>query len=1521
MSNIDSGKVTIGDEEFGLSQDLKDIGQSVSTALGLQDQDEGVKVVLQTQGVDLDPRPGLIQDAVRHYHDRRLFLLQDIRIILQESSGTEDDRGYHAQFQSAVREILEIGTGPPSAGSAFLRKCLRSMKNVEDRFTRISEELQGRQALPGQKGTEAYELLDFQRTALFQQHEALGSIVAHLFRNSYSTFNDLRELMKIVQRWKQLDFLLVHYLPAFSAAFRLYGSPEHSSTREDADALTGSIRGQEALNVAATLQPFQAVLSLWWTVEYSSWFRDLEQSGQDAEERVDIFRKSLKENALELLLSLCSHMNFEAWRQPARHELLVLLLHDVQNVSIDEEPVSDFFATMFMESLESFAEAWVTNMPDQIRELKTEEDQQRLLHIVAMHENIDQSGDLDPGAPLHLESLLVLLAFAFEGRPLVAEEAFWQDPDGNLFGFLQWASKRQPVPRVSAFCEMLCAIAEGPECAEAAHKFLLDETAASSGRGRRNPSMSFQQIFAELELYARKVHERPPATPVPQLRKLQPTEMNELESPIMLSCYLQLLAHLCRHTVLTRQLLLNPSVNIPQSLLQLSSGPIPSYLRASVFKTLEALLTEKSVAHAAEMWKTIDQWAASEQIGPTTAVAKTDAVSRTTHRKLQTTLTSISTVLDQTEAFVSLLCVLMSPSPDEGSSGSMLPFPADLGASYRSPGITAYVDWIFGQVFTRLSSDPQGANMTKVLSLHCLNFIAESLESFNEEYVTLLSRAIQSDVVLDSVAPLSPESYCKVHPFARTMQWLFGDDASKTLINSTAFGSEDLDHESTISPIIPAVERALDVLILLLDLQPTYLNVVRPLSSDADRQVVVIPSGFDRFEDAISARPQLVQDLCAYAAADNDTLVYKSLNLLQRLSSSARLNNHFLRSAKSGSNAKRVVDMLGPNATTDLQPVTNALYSHLQFDERELEEGCHGAGYEIKDTILSFLTNSLGLRTDLPGIAHLLLGFARTGERLDILPDGQLDRGSAVVNAIMSLAQDYPDGDDEGKTSWLLHVKCLSMTVLRMLWSTEISKDVCLSQLRRYKFLQYQFSGQDLVSRNTLWDGRHASDEDFWFDNHADGLASFLDYRASLYDYVAIEIKEAANSGQTSRQKQCLATILGKSSSLEGVQMNHPTICDLFDFVDVEIAADTKLRGVKHFAHLQFDQYMSQATDDEPAMYLLDAIRELFRSKIRSLTSVAPGQAATENQEEINNEADLIISYLGARNRLLSAQRARRNTLRAWTDSILNCLEYCPMDTAQKIQFVLHLLQIVLPRLDQFVIQNLEDSFELARTGDALLVSLSRLAVTDVPERSAAIMTERLFQLFRICIEAIPKVDADSALRNLFYNICCRYLTRIAADTEVNRKARVKCLDCVRSSGSNLVVTVSNDAEEGLDLTKPAALSLLALLTALARNGKSSFVVDALTRENTVEILIDPIQYLATELRSAESPSAVKYILTVFNARTIFLLELSRTKAGATSILDAGLLQTIRDSTIFQADPDLGIGKFPFLVLPTTSHH
>jgi len=1435
------------------------------------DEIEAARLLIQTHGGQVSDDKSFLADAVRNFHDRRDLLLQNIRIALQESLNLDHEDNIRAGFQNAVSQILDTKIGPPSNGSTFTHKCTQAMQNIERWHDKVVGDIQSKAILNEQRGPVFYATLEFQRSSLVKQHEALGCIVAFLFRGNYTLSEDLRKLKEIPKRWQRLDLQLIHYLPAFSAAFRQYGSPEASASQDQARSLNRAIVENKDAPPSTLLRPFSAVLELWWTVEYSGCFRESPEQDADAEKRGNVVKAALDDNALECLLSICSVTSVDAWRHPARQEMVTLLLSDVSGLNIEGEQPSPYFRTMLMECLEFFTEAWITNMPDSIRRLKTEEDDQRLLQITAIQDAIGVNAPSDHIGRLHLECFLMLLSFAFEQRPAAAEQ-FWEDPDSNLYGFLQWASRRQTVPRVSAFCEMLCSISEGPECAMAAHKFLLDETVAvASSKNRRAPSMNYQQIFSELELYAYKVHERTPTPQLPNARNVLSTDMNELESPVMLSCYLRLLAHLCRQTSVTREYIVEHSqTDLPRHLLLLSAGPVPSHLRASVFATLEALLTDKSSHVAFTMWRTIDQWAANN-IGQL-AFVKVNQEPVLAMQSLENVLHSISGSFDQYDAFVTLLrsLAVRLPSFDD----QLLPFPHDLGSTYRTPGISPYVDFVCGTLFIKRIRELGDEGQTILGSFHCLDFIAGCLESFNESFVGMYNR--NATMANDDSSSFSSISYAQRHPFARTMQWLLTTDMSKAMMKTLHVSIDEVNAALPDAPLIATLQRCIDIINLTLDLQPTYLDIVRPLLKDADRRDNMPAVSISFFEDSIMAHPEIIADLCQYAASDHLQLALRALALLQTLSSSPKLNNHFLRGAIGQNKAQRIIDMVGPAAEAELAGIADTLALRLQLDVRELEEGFESSGYLTKDGILAFLNACLSTQDDLPNIAHLLVGFGRAGKRLTVTD--RLDAGKAVFNAVVDLTLNYPDGQDGSMVSWLIHIKAAGAQLLQHMWSSELTAPVVMSQLRRFQYLQSQFVAQPLLSQGTVWDGHSIMSPLFWYSTSAEALTEFVTLRACLYHYTTKELRASVAERQNNVQRQILSTLQGRSAVYDGTAINHATMFDLFDFLDLDINAVFDLPEMEFFVDLHLEAYVSEAIDSNPSLYEIAIIRELlqmYQSQILEQSRQSPNSRPVD-QARLELESDSIIARLEARNRLTLARKARAQALHNYVDMVVATVECCPMDETAKAQFILHILQLMLPKLDNFVLDEAEETIELARAADTLLFELSQIPST-LDDRINNLITDRLFQLFRTCIEGIPMSNTSVALRTTLYSICSQYLTRIIGSTsDTNAKARNNSMDCIRSASGRLINTLSDDAEDGVDNCRLNALNLLSLLTSLARFQKSNFVVSSLVKANVLEILIEPLKQVALEFQDAD-PNRKHYTHYAYRS----LLTIKRTALSA----------------------------------------
>ena len=541
--------------------------------------------------------------------------------------------------------------------------------------------------------------------------------------------------------------------------------------------------------------------------------------------------------------------------------------------------------------------------------------------------------------------------------------------------------------------------------------------------------------------------------------------------------------------------------------------------------------------------------------------------------------------------------------------------------------------------------------------------------------------------------------------------------------------------------------------------------------------------------------------------------------------------------------------MLGQYSDSDM--VSHLLALKMVIDIRELESGPHCSGYIIKDGILAFLNGCLSAQSDLPNMAHLLLGFSRIGESLSISPNSQPGGGLPLLYAIVDLTQNYPDSENGTFISWLIHIKSAALQVLRQLWVSQLSSTLVMVELRKCEFLSAQFANLTPVTVDGLWDGVPISSLAFWMGTSANGLAEFLNYRAFLYEYAATELRSVSFSRLTSIQKQVLSILTGHSMNFDGLNQACVNLFDLFDFADLDFGERREMPQVKYFVTVDIETCLVRASDDSVAVYDLDAARELLQLQAAQSFGDGRTRSATE-EEQLHNEAIAVINYLDEANRRNLVETAKRHAIHMWVELVIATLQYSDMDYTSKVQFSLHALQIMTPKLELMIVDEVEDALQLARLGDALISTVATRSL-DAEGRYGKLLIERLYHLFRACIAGMHVLNSFPALREVLYGICSRYLGFVIGKGSGARKAQRNAMDCIRSAGVPLINVICDDAEGSVETCRLSALSLLGLFVNIARGEKSSFVVDTLVNMNMLEVLMEPLKYVADDFQRAES--------------------------------------------------------------------
>lgn len=1440
--------------EYSVNAEFIEGSVQLADALDLDELDSAQLLLDAQQDLEVLDRSNVVSAVIR-FHEQRQFLVECLRLVLKCAADPERENDTRNVLQELISLILEIKDGPARNGSIYAQKCLRTMADAEKWLQVLGERYQGNLAL-GQSSTPEYdEIFEFQQTSLGQQHESLGAVFTYLVRGNYTGVEDFYKLLEHLPKLDKWNHIVVHYIPVITAFTLQCGSPEGSASLRESRLLHKKITGEQD-SKPWTLQNFQAATITWWLAEHSGWYHDqplgspVQGVDLDAEAvvRSDAFFQALRDGAFQCTLSICSQIRPDEWCDQVRNGLTQHLLRDAPAFVNSAAPTSNYFQDLVMDQIETFVDAFITNMPDTLRRFKLEEDDQR--KRIMLKSQMDGTHGGMTEQDLHLERFLLIIAYASENR-IEAAESFWSDPDSNLHGFLQWASKRQSTPLVGAFCEMLRSISKGEECATSAHHFLLEEGSSTSARIRRSNSLSWTQITTELNLYTSKIGEHSVIVRPPHQYISRPIsdDIDEPESALMLECYLRLTSHICCESAVARfWILSHPTFRVLDVMFLLCNGAVPSRLRACAFSVTRALLTDRSTEISALVWTSLDQWV-SGGLSPNSNTPRPVKTTNTAGWAEDITFDTIACDVEESGEFIGLLKSLVSPAIDLNDLNDSLPFPEQLGSTYRMSGIDPYVDFVMDKIFALQVPQLEDSPRVRILRLRILDFTATCLETFNEDLVILANRSnISVDTAMNTSSLIA---YVRLHPFSRVMEWMFNDRVLVALFVAVHQNVDEISSASPDGPLILSLLRSIDVMNLVMDLQSTYLNIVRPLinlQSSGRSQPVVNPS-LASFEDSVTARLHLIVDLGLYCGVGMQQLTVSSLKLLEKLASSRKLNFQYTPGLSQRMHGNRLIGVLEQN--NDLERVARSLTLAMQFDFRELSRGVDAPGWTIKSVILDFLNRCLAVSPDKPSLAHALLGFHCNGSNLDIENDSLFARGTSLFHAILRLVVDYPDGVEGTMQSWLLSIKHKGLQVLSTLWASPLTSIFTLGELRTSDFLFVSFLNQTAIEPNTYWDGKMIREADFLYSGSALAFEQYLRQRCLLFTYTSAEVRLTAAEGITSLKARTLSTLLGSTFMPDGGKMANLTIFDLLDFVDLDFFPCAAAPDPVYFAGIDFTVTARLDPEDDSGDYNLKMAEEMMSLHLNQLRKNGHLQEQSEEQGALA-EAQSYLLYFHNINYYRRLSSARSLAIKAWVELVELVIRHCDLDQDSKASLMLQSFQVVLPKFERCVAQNMAEATDLASLINALLLQFDFNSSVMDGARAGDAANDRLFLIFRAALRAINIPDGDSQLREILYNICYQYLTGMAevSGTSIRRRHGIQT---VKTTGEKLIDIVCDDAHGGSGTCRISALLLLDSLVALAKAENSNYLLDSLMRTNFILVLVETIQDIPQELRETHA--------------------------------------------------------------------
>lgn len=1454
-----TGEINFENEPYKINKEFELSALQLADTLDL-DELESARLLMASQ-IDAETLDrDVMESAIVRFHEKRQYLLECIRLALKQSIDTEIDQSLRATFQAVVHELVHPSEGSESSFTAFSERCLRAMVEIVNWLKQLAKKAEGISVLGQSQPPALSEVMEYQRISLIRQHESLGSILAYLTKAKAPRVEELKPLLLILKDVDTYNSILIHYVPYMGALISHFGTSNGAVKLAEARMFNQMLIPNSSSSNWG-LRCFQAATRVWWVSEYSGWFTGSSEDtalggidiSKEAAERSSLFNKALDDGAFDFLMSLSVDVKYQGWEDPIRHRLRSWLQTKAPYLPEDAERFSEDFQMLVAEQIESFIDAFIGNMPDSLRQLRIQEDEQRLLTS-------------EPRTFQHtheLEKFLVIISYVYEHRTDAAQ-AFWTDSESNLFGFLHWAAKRQTTPRASAFCEMLISISSGVENATAAHKFLLDDGLAASGKLRRTNSLNWNQLFAELQYFATKSGERPATSQSLMYTVGKPTSAqrdSEPETQMMLESYLRLIAHLCYESSDARdQLLEQAEFHLVDLIFVLCSGGIPSRIRACSFKVLQSLLQNKSRLLGESIWTSIDTWMSGGISGANLGALKHAQAAPTPAWTGETIFETIASGFEESNAFVGLLQSLVAPYADELELCDTLPFPENVGSATRMPGIEMYVDFAVGRVFGLKSPEIQMKSQQRILILTCLDFIYTSLSTFNEDLIILANK---SNISVDSAIRTSTLAvYAQLHPFSRTMEWLFNEKVLSALF---AAAHEDVTEVNAASPdsvLILGLLRSIEVMNLVLDLQSTYLDIIGPLVKlkGSNRRSLIANPAIAFFEDAVLNQLNLVVDLGLYCGTAHQNLTIGSLQLLQKLASSRRLAIPSSTKFGQRSEQNKLIGVLEMNHESDR--VSRALSSQTQVNHKDLELGPETSAYVIKASIIAFLNSCLSTTSHQPTIAHLLLGFSCQGSMIEVVPDGLFANSRSLFHAVLQIALFFQDENTDSFLGWMLRLRCSAIGVLGKLWKAPLSSVYTLTELRSHDYLFNQFVQQSVVNTETLWDGYKIYDPEFLITEHAAPcLVDFLSQRIFLFEYAAAELRLIAQQQSPTLKDRILSTLLGSTVTPEGDQISNASIFDLSDFLELELGEAIVQPVHPFFADIDFTICTKEDTDgvlysDIPSIEELLALR---RSDLRS-----QGKLSSPLEEQnFNSEAQILLLTALAKNRRTALQNKRSQALKTWVQLIFIILSSADFSSNTWTTFILQVLQVTLPKLEKYSLENAEEAAELARLSDALIHKLDFTSSAFEKGRAGDVANDVLFQLFRVSLRCIHAPGEIIDLRKYSYSTCLRYLAGMAEATKSGAVLRRYSTQTIQTSGDRLIDVLCDDCLSGSESCRVSALLLLGVFVSIANLEESSYLTEYFNRLNFIGILVDSIKSIPLDLREAQPNGIIKSVVAV----------------------------------------------------------
>ncbi|KAG2733584.1 hypothetical protein G9P44_003109 [Scheffersomyces stipitis] len=901
--------------------------------------------------------------------------------------------------------------------------------------------------------------------------------------------------------------------------------------------------------------------------------------------------------------------------------------------------------------------------------------------------------------------------------------------------------------------------------------------------------------------------------------------------------------------------------------------------------------------------------------------------------------------LSQVSNFTRLLACLLKPLSNENQAFTpySLLYPVDLGYGYRSNnliGIWPYIEYLLLEVLAKTDDLDSNEDRHKLQGV-IMEIIYSSLGEVDWKFLNdlapnVIKNITNIDDIFDSLVPnihMTYQLFVKSHHSMAVMNFLFDEKAWRALFSIINIG---VDAASSSDDLSILIQNTLSTIDKVLELQDTFINRLLPMLKNKD--IVPIsntsaPNGFGTSMSLALSTPRSVSDnfyfpkavgthgtsdfyeiflfnlktvahFGLYVGSSNPVLAESALSILDRI----RLSHYFIAKNSFSSNDP----VLNTNRLlTTFESIDESLKIKYAFiDHFESYE----TNLELKYKILNFLLGNLNQATGKePTVAHFLLGYDIRGGKL-FFHDS--DNTNTLLKCLLSCLNlsldliseiDYNNGNNNIIDIGPAKLSSLILEILIKLSRDSISSIITLNHLRESDSLfEKLINYQPRLDMHTIWCG-NTFDGDLQEENYNEfvnsalstqAFFSFINQRNLILQYLSLEFHHIVSITKKEFYTQLL---LNNKEFLNGT----PKFLSFLDVLNYNFNNFEIHNGEGFNRKYNLPLLIEHVHDEQTHTVDLSVLNKVYKLVCQSSTFTTREQKISFAQEimvEGNKISEFVTKYLVSND----LREIQLKTLHSWCQLVEILITD---DTVGSKNFILEVLQVILPKINDYLESDILFSEELISLSVLLFDLYDQEILAEKNNEDFALGIQRLIPLFKTCIAGILNSNSTPNLRSDLYVLANKFLIKVISSEELVRELSV----IIKSVDKKFVDLISNDAIYSEGSSRITSILLLESLFHLASLSKNNFILDLLVKNNSLLLLLrsvtrtDEMLSICSKSGSGVSLDSLLYELTAFRSTLYLLIRVAQSKAGALQLIQGEIFSILKQSNLLKIDPDLGL--------------